>query len=49
MAGSTRWLEYFISLEGLIKILEFVSLLDKYMVDGTIVIICGAKTAPIVQ
>jgi hypothetical protein len=28
MAGSTRWLEYFISLEGLIKILEFVSLLD---------------------
>ncbi|CAB3983054.1 Kelch 3 [Paramuricea clavata] len=24
MAGSTRWLEYFISLEGLIKILEFI-------------------------
>ena len=25
MAGSTSWLEYFITLEGLIKILEFVS------------------------
>jgi hypothetical protein len=45
MAGSTRWLEYFISLEGLIKILEFVSLLVMFymMIDAAIGIVLIAS------
>ena len=29
MAGSTSWLEYFLTLEGLIKCVEFVSVFEE--------------------